>query len=140
MTQAYYTEKILPGLIAEVQRLRVTLGEYRGDIMLQEDTSYGLRSGPLGAANKLREANWIATLKHPAQSPDLSPIEGLWAILKQRMRRRKRPQTIEELKAALREELGAITMEEVRRRIAKMPTRCRDVAKNGGRAVRSSLW
>lgn len=37
ITQAYCTQKILPGLIAEVQRLRVTLGDYRGDMMLQED-------------------------------------------------------------------------------------------------------
>ena len=75
-------------------------------MILQEDNdpSYRQRSGPRGAANKLREANWIATLKHPAQSPDLNPIEGLWAILKQRMRRRKRLQTVEELKTALREE------------------------------------
>ena len=142
MTQIYYTEKILPGLIAEIQRLRLILPEYGGDMILQEDNdpSHGHRSGLEGAANKLREANWITTLKHPAQSPDLSPIEGLWAILKQRMRRRKRPQTIEELKAALREEWAAITMDEVRRRIAEMPARCREVARNGGRAVRSNLW
>ena len=142
MTQAYYVEQILPGLIDEIQRLRLILPEYGGDVILQEDNdpSYGQRSGPQGAANKLREVNWIQTLKHPAQSPDLSPIEGLWAILKQRMRRRKRPQTIEELKAALREEWAAITMDEVRRRIAEMPARCREVAQNGGRAVRSNLW
>ena len=75
MMQAYYTEKIFPGLIAEVQRLGVILGEYGGDIMLQEDNdpSYSQRSGLLGAANKLREANWIQTRKHPAQSPDIKP-------------------------------------------------------------------
>ena len=134
ITQIYYTEKILPGLFTEIQRLRLILPEYRGDMILQEDSdpSHGHRSG--------REANWIMTLKHPAQSPDLSPIEGLWAILKQRVRRRKRPQTIKELKAALREEWAAITMDEVRRRIAEMPARCREVARNGGRAVRSNLW
>ena len=37
ITQAYYTKKILPGLITEIQRLRLTLPEYGGDIILQED-------------------------------------------------------------------------------------------------------
>ena len=55
--------------------------------------------------------------------------------------RRKAPQTIEELKAALREELGAITMHEIRRRIAEMPasSRCREVTRNRGRAVRNDF-
>ena len=46
-------------LIAEDHRLRITLLEYGGDLILQEDNdpSHGRRSGPLGAADKLREAN-----------------------------------------------------------------------------------
>jgi hypothetical protein len=36
----------------------------------------------------------------PAESPDLSPIEVLWAILKKVVRRRQ-PQTIEDTKGAL---------------------------------------
>ena len=47
ITQAYYVEKILPGLIDEIQRLRLTLPENRGYIILKEqnDPSYGQRSG-----------------------------------------------------------------------------------------------
>ena len=102
MTQIYYTKKILPDLIAEIQRFRLTLPEYRGDIILQEDNdpSHGHRSGLEVAAIKLREANWITTLKHPAQSPDLSSYQGSLGDSKTAYA----PETIEELKAALREE------------------------------------
>ena len=142
MTQAYYVEKILSGLIEQIQELRCTLPEHGGDTILQEDNdpSHGKRSGLGGAANKLRTANWIYTLRHPAQSPDLSPIEALWAILKQRVRRRRRPHIIDEMKQALREEWEQITMEEVRRRIQEMPSRCRQLVQNKGRAIKSDLW
>jgi hypothetical protein len=41
-----------------------------------------------GLAQALKDQNYIVNLKHPAKSPDLNPIEGIWNIIKQRLRRR----------------------------------------------------
>jgi hypothetical protein len=74
------------------------------------------------------ESNWIPTLKHPPQSPDLNPIEGVWNILKQRVRKRTW-NNLEEYKAVCQDEWDKITMQEVRARIAEMPDRCNRIVK-----------
>lgn len=73
----------------------------------------------VGIAKKLKEANWIENLEHPAQSPDLNPIEGIWNIIKQRLRRRIF-HSDEEMKQALQEEWDKITMTEIRKRISQI--------------------
>jgi DDE superfamily endonuclease len=50
----------------------------------------------------------------PAFSPDLSPIENVWRILKQRVRQHL-PETKEELKTAIEIEWAALTLTEINR-------------------------
>jgi hypothetical protein len=61
---------------------------------------------------------------HPAASPDLNPIENIWAILKQRLKRRSRLPTSEhELWTGLQEEWEAIPIGVVNRVIEGMERR-----------------
>jgi transposase len=106
---------------------------------LQEDNdgSHGHRK--YGLASELRDANWVPILTHPAQSPDLNPMEACWNILKQRVRKGEW-KDLEELKEVIQKEWRAITIEQVRERIAEMPERCKSLVKTGGKAIRSKLW
>ncbi|KIM94036.1 hypothetical protein OIDMADRAFT_136698, partial [Oidiodendron maius Zn] len=107
--------------------------------LIQEDgdPSHGMRKR--GLVQKYKEAHDIQNLDHPAQSPDLNLIEGIWAIIKQQLRRRIF-NTKEEMKEALQEEWDKITMEEILYLIADMPRRCAQLIKSGGKLIRGSKW
>lgn len=80
MTQEYYTNNVLPSYINNLHQAR--LQEPRSWLLQEDnDPSHGTKSKDSVAQN-LREANWIVVIVHPAQSPDLNPIEGIWLILK----------------------------------------------------------
>ncbi len=64
----------------------------------------------------------IPVLNWPANSPDLNPIENLWAIVKRKMRY-ARPNNAEELKATFRATWALITPEQCHRLIDSMPRR-----------------
>jgi transposase len=69
----------------------------------------------------------------PAQSPDLNPIENLWFIVKNQMRKlRMKPTTFEELFANTQEAWRSIPKETLVKLVASMPKRCKEViAANG---------
>ena len=142
MTQEYYVEHILPFYIDAIHLLRTeadALGAWPSEWYLQEDgdPSHGIKSS--GLATEAKKKAWVANLQHPAQSPDLNPIEACWNILKQRVRQRVwRSQA--ELREVVQDEWSKITMQEVRARIAEMPERCKILASNSGKPVKSSLW
>jgi hypothetical protein len=117
MSQKYYTERLLPVYIEAVNNARL---QYTENWYLQEDNDPSHRSRKEGLAQRLKRDSWVNTLKHPPQSPDLNPIEGIWNILKQRIRRRTW-RSIKELKEIIQHEWSRITMKEVRTRISEMP-------------------
>ena len=136
MTQKYYTERLLPIYIDSIYKARL---RDAGLWLFQEDgdPSHSMRKE--GLARQLKDANWITNLKHPAQSPDLNPIEAIWNIIKQRLRRRIF-YSDEEVKEALQEEWSKVTMTEVRARISQMPRRCARLIKNGGKPIKTAQW
>lgn len=136
MTQKYYTERLLPVYIEAIQKARL---QDHGPWLFQEDgdPSHGIRKA--GLARKLKDTNWIDNFYHPAQSPDLNPIEAIWNIIKQRLRRRIF-YSEEEMKEGLQEEWSKITMTEVRKRINQMPGRCRRLIETSGAPIKTALW
>jgi hypothetical protein len=137
MNEKYYVDKILPVYIEAIQTFQWQDPMSRWILQEDGDPSHGIRSEGLAFHTKQRAG--IVNLVHPAQSPDLNPQEACWNILKQRVRQRIWV-TRDDLKAVIQEEWRAIRMEEVRARIAEMPDRCKRVARNGGKAVKSALW
>lgn len=137
MTQVFYTNHILNRHIEFCQKLKKRL---RHEIYLQEDNdgSHGTRS----LKNVARDAKLRSHLQnyyHPAQSPDLNPIEAIWAIIKQRLRG-GRWKTVAEFKDAIEREWQRITLKQIRNRISEMVWRCEKVDKLKGRRVRSKKW
>lgn len=73
----------------------------------------------------------VQVLQWPSQSPDLSPIENLWGILKLRVSKR-RPATLEDLWRTVQEEWGSISPQLCSHLVESMPSRCRAVREARG--------
>uniref|UniRef100_A0A9J7WZK0 Tc1-like transposase DDE domain-containing protein n=1 Tax=Cyprinus carpio carpio TaxID=630221 RepID=A0A9J7WZK0_CYPCA len=68
---------------------------------------------------RLRVLDW------PACSPDLSPIENVWRIL-------KRPKTVEKLEACIRQEWDNIPIPKLEQLVSSVPRRLQTVIKRRG--------
>jgi hypothetical protein len=137
MTQKFYTENVLPHHIEHIHWLEHHHGH---QFYFQEDNdpSHGTRSKNNLAAQAKRDAHLCIVL-HPAQSPDLNPIESIWQIIKQRLRGGTW-HTVAEFKAAIQAEWERITQGEIRKRISEMPWRCTRIIELEGARIRSTLW
>ena len=72
-------------------------------------------------------------LDWPSQSPDLNPIEHIWALIKKRIGQRTRPPSgMLELCQLVQEEWGKISVDDCRCVIDSMPRRVAAVIKAKG--------
>ena len=77
----------------------------------------------------------VSVLQWPARSPDLSPIEHLWAHLSRQVRERHDVNNIRDLEHALQAEWVRIPLQVIRKLICSMRRHCLAVlAANGGQA------
>lgn len=80
----------------------------------------------------LRQRN-IPVMEWPAKSPDMNPIEHVWAFLKTRINRLpNRPANAAELRDELRRQWGRVPAAFKNRLVNSMPNRCQLVIQNAG--------
>jgi hypothetical protein len=150
MRASYYVEKILPvycaaykALVAQFDVLRAEVPvqqRYNWLLMEDNDPSHGNRNCDSLPAVYRRERG-VEVLSHPANSPDLNPIEGIWNVIKERVKQQLiNINSINELKAALQREWKQIQQEMVQERINEMPYRCRQVFQHPGVRCKTAHW
>jgi hypothetical protein len=88
------------------------------------------------AQNWFRD-NDINVLPWPSRSPDINPIENIWGIMMNSMRRRNiRPQNRQDLINAINVEWHNLTPEFCQHLISSMPRRLNSVIEKNGAAIK----
>ena len=83
------------------------------------------------------EHKGISCLNWTAQSPDMNPIESVWFILDQAMRKRKdKPKSADSLFYALKEEWAAIPQAKITKLIQSMPERVSELLNAKGMSTK----
>lgn len=79
----------------------------------------------------------VEVLPWPAQSPDLNPIENVWAIMKARISKRKhRITTVEALEAALKAEWDQLSLEDIQPIVGSMEERIKSAITQQGKSLK----
>ena len=123
--QAVYISTFSECLIEEAK------GKYGESWVLQEDNS------PVhtGKATKGWKAEFVPLrIDWSPNSPDLVPIENIWAVLKRRLLVRH-PKTIDQLKESIREIWESFDPEFLRPFCSSMPKRIQLCLKNKGKKI-----
>ena len=87
--------------------------------------------------NSFKAQAGIGTLKWPACSPDLNPIENVWSLLKRGVRQSIQPgDDLARLEVLLRQEWDRLNQDVINRLIESMPSRIRQVINRSGEVTK----
>ena len=79
--------------------------------------------------------NGVTVMDFPPYSPDLNPIENVWAYLKYNITRCN-PQDVGELRKCIIEQWSKIPLGKLKKCITSMPKRCKAVIANNGYKIK----
>lgn len=128
MNSERYQDQVLEGALLDFYTEKsLELGE----VYFQQDNA---RCHTSKSTMNWFERNAVQVFPHPPSSPDLNPMENIWAELKRRIRCRSHlPTNAEELKQAVFEAWDSLTMEDTDKFVQSMPNRVQAVlAAKGG--------
>lgn len=120
------TSELYVGVLEDhVYPLSFSLGDPSSRWILMDDNAPPHRSI---MTRSYKQSAGIRTLDWPARSPDLNPIEHVWAVLKRRIRRQLTlGDDLARLKILLRREWDQLDQEMIGNLISSMPNRIRKV-------------
>ena len=121
VTAAIYRDQITMGPLKSAwNRVNNRWRGYGGARLLEDNV--GIHKSPVNREQGKRQG--FTYLNHPPYSPDLNPIENLWAMLKSRLHKLERkPTNEEELFETLQELWWGIEQEKIDAVIDSMPRR-----------------
>lgn len=111
-----------------------SLHDRSNDMSLMEDGAPVHRSS---LSNRWREAQSMAKLNWPPNSPDLNPIENLWKIVKDQVQNKHRPRDRDQMASAVQREWNGVSRDVLDTLISTMPYRMKAVIDAQGG---SSRW
>ena len=134
ITGSEYNRDVLPWLLREGVRLF-----QKGNItfwVFQQDNDPSHSKAKLIIKEFSKQFGGVVRLMSawPSNSPDLNPIENLWAIVDRAVKRHK-VFTVEEFKAAVQEELTKVPLHQLRALIDSMHERLQKVIAAGGERI-----
>ena len=124
------SERYMQVLEEHVYPLSFSLGDPSSEWLFMDDNAPPHRAV---ATREYKRSAGIRSLDWPARSPDLNPIEHVWAILKRRVRRHLRPNDdLNQLEFLIKEEWNHLDQQVIKNLIGSMPSRVRSVIGNRG--------
>jgi hypothetical protein len=128
-----YQEVVLPKLLAQGQLLFSSSGKWEGDWVFQQDGAAIHRSAGSIALASTAPGGLLSPW--PANSPDLSWIENIWAWMSAELRARDVGTNVDELWEILVDIHSQIPLSMLRNCCDSLPERLENVVKCGGNAL-----